>query len=383
MMRIVHVIPDLGTGGAERIAGALAMASRKQGLEASVISLWPPRGSQIEEELRAAGCPTFYLNKKPGLEFRISMRLSDSLKALRPNIVHSHRFALRYLAPLLARKSSVPVVHTLHNIATKEAGTWDRLLYWNLFRTRVCPVAISTAVRRSVAQTYRLQFVPLVHNGVDLEALRMRAKAPLHGSISESVEEGDVIFAAVGRLAPQKNHKLLIESFAAARKVGLRRAKLLIVGDGPLRDELRAQVAARGLCRSILFLGLRRDVPALLAACDFLILSSDWEGHPLTVLEALAVGTPVISTDVGGVADSIIPRRNGMLVRRGSVRELSFAILQACSLDVRRRLREGARTFDVRMTSAHMCMQYEGIYAQALEGGVAHARVERGRFTSA
>jgi glycosyltransferase involved in cell wall biosynthesis len=110
----------------------------------------------------------------------------------------------------------------------------------------------------------------------------------------------DLLFVCVARLYVQKNHKTLVEAFASGLAT-VAGAKLLLAGDGHLRNEVEAQVQALGLANRVHFLGRRDDIPELLAACDIFSLASLWEGNPLSVMEAMAAGLPCVVTAVGGV----------------------------------------------------------------------------------
>lgn len=125
--------------------------------------------------------------------------------------------------------------------------------------------------------------------------------------------QADILFVCVARLQSPKNHKLLIDAFAAGP--GKHPAShLLLVGDGGLRDELNNQVRLLGLEKRVHFLGWQNNIPVILSASDVSVLASDWEGNPISVMEAMAAGKPVICTAVGGVPELIEHGITGFLV---------------------------------------------------------------------
>ncbi|MFP5502637.1 MAG: glycosyltransferase, partial [Candidatus Sericytochromatia bacterium] len=182
----------------------------------------------------------------------------------------------------------------------------------------------------------------------------------------------DVLFTCVARLMPVKNHAMLIEAFARGLG-GAPDAHLLLVGEGELRPALERQVAEAGLTGRIHLMGKRTDIPETLAAADAFVLASDWEGNPLSVLEAMAAGKPVVATAVGGVPE-LVTAETGRLVPPGDTVAMAEALKAAYALpDVRQRMGERAAlraeaAFDV----AAMARAYEALYTRLLsrEGAI-------------
>jgi glycosyltransferase involved in cell wall biosynthesis len=179
----------------------------------------------------------------------------------------------------------------------------------------------------------------------------------------EGFREDDFLFVCVARFARQKNHALLVKAFAQG-PASRPNARLILVGDGVLRGELETQVTSLGLAGRVRFLGLRSDIPELLGASDVFVLSSDFEGNPLSVLEAMAAGLPIVSTAVGGVPSLLENGTSGLLVQHGDAAGLSSAME---SLLADRKLRQamgaaaarrGRESFDV----ANMVHAYEEVY---------------------
>lgn len=134
------------------------------------------------------------------------------------------------------------------------------------------------------------------------------------------------VFAVVATFKKQKGHRYLIESIASLVQE-FPNIRLLFIGDGELRNELEAQVETSGLGQHVLFLGLRTDVPKLLAASDYFVLPSLWEGLPVSLIEAMASGLPVIATQVSGTKEVMVHGKTGLLVSPGDVNGLRDAIL--------------------------------------------------------
>jgi len=187
---------------------------------------------------------------------------------------------------------------------------------------------------------------------------------------------GKVVWIHVGRFAPQKNHRLLVEAFAQAL-ARLPSMELWLVGEGSLRPQVEEQVQKAGLVEHVRFLGLRRDIPELLSQADALLLPSDWEGVPLVVLEAMAAGKPVVATKVGGVPELVEHGVTGFLVPPGDPGALAEAILQvASSGELRRQMGEAGwervrERFDIRQTARAYGELYLGLLEKT-RGGYGH-----------
>jgi glycosyltransferase involved in cell wall biosynthesis len=167
----------------------------------------------------------------------------------------------------------------------------------------------------------------------------------------------------VGRFAPQKNHALLLKAFALG-PASNSNAHLVLVGAGALQGQLEAQAKNLGLARQVHFLGLRTDVPDVLGAMDVFVLSSDYEGNPLSIMEAMASGLPIVSTAVGGVPDLFESGKEGLLVQPRNALGLAKSMVsllrdrearQSLGTAAARRARE---KFDV----STMVQAYETLY---------------------
>ena len=314
MIKVVHVVPGLGGGGAERMAFDLMRTLDRERFEAGVISLRdPPFGTNLEEILAQNGIPVWHLGKRRGFDPRTFVRLVRTLERIRPDVVHTHTYALRYALPYALRRRAPVMIHTVHNLAEREIDWSGRLMYRMAFKLGVLPVAIADEVADSFRLFYGIDSLPLIPNGVPVADFRRPSIGPDQWRRKEGFAPTDVLFVCVAGLRPQKNPALLVESFAQG-PASDPRARLLFVGRGGLMSELEKQVAALGLQEKVHLLGMRSDVAETLNAADVYVLGSDWEGNPLSVMEAMAAGRPVISTAVGGVPELVEGGECGLLV---------------------------------------------------------------------
>ncbi len=332
-MRIVEVVPSLHVGGAERVVALLARGLQDLGHEVTVISLYAPAETWIEAELKAAGVSCRWLGKRPGLDLRIVPRLARELRALRPDVVHTHLHTVKYAWPAAALQRHRPALfHTIHNLALHEIEASGRALHQVAFRAGVAPIAIGEAVAESIRQVYRLEPRAIIPNGIPVASY---APQPGDGGRTGGAKDREAVRAelgipadapmllAVGRLNVQKDHAGLLEAFATATAEG--DAHLLIAGEGELRSALESQARALGIEGRVQLLGVRSDLRRLFAAADLFVLASRWEGNPLTVMEAMAAGKPVLATAVGCVPE-LVPAGAGWLVAPGDVGGLARGI---------------------------------------------------------
>ena len=362
-MRVLQLVPTLDVGGAERMAARLCLEERRLGADVAMVALGPDQGGFILGELRAAGVEVVCLDKGPGLEPGVVARLQRELRRWRPDVVHTHLHVLKYLLPALVGLPRTRVVHTLHNVAEHEVERHTRPVHALAFRLGVVPVAIGGAVAESVARVYGRTPLFVVPNGIDLDPWTRPTPPASRGALG--VPEGVPLFLTAGRLNAQKNQALLLEAFAAPA-LAATGAQLLVAGGGELADALARRAEAPDLRGRVHLLGVRDDLPALLAAVDAFVLSSSWEGNPLVVMEAMAAGRAVVSTAVGCVPELVGPE-TGLLVVPGEAPALSAALLalagnraHAAALGAAGRTHALAHFGADRMAAAYL-----GIYAQA------------------
>lgn len=371
MIKVLHVLPDFYSAGGQHLVMHLLRNTDRSRFEPAALSLFGPSGYPIETALQQDGFSITYLGKKLGLDIGTLGKLAGAIRALKPQVIHTHMGALRYALPALAfRGRDVLAVHTVHNLAQYELEDelrFVRPMHGFAFKhMRVVPVAIATSVRESIAHMYGVE-APLIPNGIPISHYWRSTETGRRWRTENRVGQNDIIFACVGRLNPQKNHRLLLN--ALARVVPKAPSiRCLIVGDGGLESELREQTAALSLEDRVSFLGMRSDIPEILAAADASVLSSDWEGNPLAVMEAMAAGKPIVATSVGGVPE-LVPEGAGLLVPPKDVEALAQAMYQLAS-DPGLRIRMGSAAFEYaqrEFSAAMMTRRYESLYVAELE----------------
>jgi glycosyltransferase involved in cell wall biosynthesis len=364
--RIVHILSSFGMGGQERVAFDLAVSQLRAGCRVTALSLAPPPDGPLAAEFAAAGIEVERVARaKPGIDPILIVRLARWLRRHQVELVHTHnRMALIYGAPA-GRLARARVVHTKHGNNPK-GGT--RLLAGNLAARCVDAfVAVSEetaafARKRREIDERKLLVIP---NGIELGRFHPAPAARERVRRELGIADDAWVIGTVGRVAVEKNQALLLRAMAPLLGPTTR---LIVAGDGPLLPELTALAASLGVTPHAHLLGVRRDVPDLLNAFDVFALSSDTEGLPLVILEAMATGLPVLSTRVGGVPNVIDEGETGYLVPIGDEAALRDraarlradpALGRACGA----RARQAAIT---RFSAARMQGDYLDLYARVL-----------------
>lgn len=362
-LRVMHIIPMLGPGGAEHVVVHIARGLNRQRFEVAVLSIWRRVGSDLEQLLDHSDVQVSYLGKSSGFDGRIYQRLHRVLKDYRPDVVHTHLHVLRYALPSMLLLRQMSCLHTVHNLAEREIEPRARCIQRYALTHGLCPVAVSKEVAVSLEQCYGIRNSRVIPNGIPTSDYSVSRISRSEWRRREGFRDDQILFVCVARFAPQKNHALLLKAFSG-RPASDPRAHLVLIGEGDLHEQLTEHAASLGLTHKIHFLGLRTDIADALSATDVFVLSSDWEGNPLSVMEAMAAGLPIVSTAVGGVPDLFTNEKEGILVPPGNASRLSNAMAALlASTETRRSMGMGGQAraknhFDV----SRMIREYEQIY---------------------
>jgi glycosyltransferase involved in cell wall biosynthesis len=282
--RILHVTHELSAGGAERVVTDLATHLAVHGFDVGVVAVL--RGGLFEDELRGHGIPVTVLSREGILGSVTLRRLRALFRREKPDIVHTHLFLADTWGRIAASLARVPaVVSTEHNVNVSY-GAMHHMVNRALVGLTDRFVAVSDEVSRVMAgHGIPQEKIVTIRNGVDLDRIRPRPRRPFHDPPRIIV---------VARFFPQKNHELLFRALARVKEPW----RLRLAGEGPLERHLRALAERLNIAPRIEWLGVRNDVPDLLAEADLCCFPSRWEGLGLAAVEAAAAGVPLIASDL-------------------------------------------------------------------------------------
>ncbi|MDQ6664137.1 MAG: glycosyltransferase family 4 protein [Acidobacteriota bacterium] len=367
-MKIVHLITRADSvGGATVHVRDLAVALLAQGHEVTVLV-----GGEgpVTEEFARRGIPFRSLRNlgrpvRPLADFRAVLEIARVLRRMKPDLVATHTAKSGLVGRAASRIAGVPAVFTPHGwtigdrisrrvapvfrLAEKMAAPLARRII------NVCEYEKQLALRHRVAPAEKLV---VVHNGIPDLPTHFRANPARHPPR----------IVMVARFEHPKDHPTLLNALAGLRDHPW---QLDLIGDGPLEARARRESESLGISGRVNFLGSRRDVPGRLAEAQIFALASRSEALPLSILEALRAGLPVIASDVGGVGEAVVPGINGFLSTRGDVETMRMHLAElATDPMLRRSMGAGARRlYEDRFTFERMLRQTLAVYAEALPAG--------------
>jgi glycosyltransferase involved in cell wall biosynthesis len=349
-------------GGAEKHVIRLASGLRKRGYEAGIATIF--REGVLAEEAREQGIPFTCLGANDGWGPGTLVRIFNWLRLSRPDVLHTYLFGFHFFAGFPARLLGVPFILS----SRREMAHWQKARHLflenlgNLFVDRV--VCCSGAVRERTLAKERIssERVQFIYNGVDCDQFGWGRE---DGRVREEfgIPENALVVATVANFAIEKGYPYLLE---AARIVleEIPEARFLLVGSGPLEKEIKEKARRIPQHEQIIFTGARHNVPEVLAATDLFVLASLWEGFPNVLLEATAMGKPVVATRVGGIPELIKSDQEGSLVPPKNAGALAGAIVsllrdpekgREMAIQARKKIRE-------KFSLERMIDDYEALY---------------------
>ena len=363
-LRVMQLILGLQVGGLESMVVKLASALPPQHYRSLVCCI--DQTGPLADELQQAGIEVLLLKRgQSGTDWRYPRRLAQLLKQQQVDILHLHNpTALFYGAPAGRLAGIRPIIYTEHG--RDYSRSWKSRLINRLLTRMVDRVVVLHERARHYMHEREgapLKRIVKIYNGIadpgghgPAERQQMRESLGLEADITA--------IGIVARLDPIKNLPILI---TAMQQLHQQRApaRLLIIGDGPLRDSLEQQVTDNHLDPVVQFLGTRHDIPQLLSALDLLVLPSSSEGLSMTLIEGSAAGLPLIASDVGGNNELVDDGVNGLLVKPGDSDALATALLQlTADPALARRMGVASRQrYRQYFDAATMLSGYQALYA--------------------
>jgi glycosyltransferase involved in cell wall biosynthesis len=364
-LRILHVIESLGRGGAERQLVNQILAHDRSSIQSSVIVLNPPL--HLAHELKTAGVAITTFDLPRFRDFtRAIFRLTAMVKALKPDIIHTWLTRADIYGRIAAMLGGrIPVISGIHApiyaptmyLDNPQQKRWKLALIrqldrWSGYLAKTIYVGCSYDAADSTSKALSIppERLRVIYNSINI-------------SNATSNHSGKKIIT-VGRMIPQKGQIYLINAMPAILAQHPD-ATLDIVGEGPLRSELEQQVLSLGIGHAVRFLGVRSDVPDLLASSDVFAFPSLWEGLGIVMLEALAAGLPVVASNIAVLREIVDDGQQGLLVQTQHPQALAQAIINLLAdPDERRSMGQSGRRkilerFDINVTVSQWTELYQ------------------------
>jgi len=373
-VRVVTLVDRvIGGGGGERVAAALTAALDPERFDRALCVTRPSPRDQVEE-LRDAGVTVIELDRRRRLQPVAWLPLVRHARRHGIDVLHCHKFGSNAWGAVIAPLIGAPVLVT-HEHSWSFTGDRRRML---VDRHVIAPraaamVAVSSLDARRMVEIEHLprDKVRVIPNGI----VTPRVADPLALRRALAIDPEVPVIGFVGRLRPEKRVDLILT--AAATLLGERKVHVVLVGAGPEEATLRDQVREASIADAVTFLGFRADATTLAAGFDVAVLASDREGAPLTLLEYMALGRPIVTTSVGGIPEIVEDGRDAVLVPPGDAASLAGAIGRLLD-DPAERLRlgsEAAARQAAQFSFEEMTRRVERLYlellgrTEELEGG--------------
>ncbi len=369
-IRILWLIKGLGRGGAEMLLYQAARLRDRDAFDCEVGFLLGSR-DWLADDLRAEGVPVHLFSSERHADLRWAFKLRRHLSANPVDVVHIHSPLVAAVARLVVRslpRRLRPKTVSTEHLPWSGHNRLTRMVNAATFRLDAAHLAVSDAVAESIPRRTRKQVQVLVHG---IPVSHVRAERRWRETVRNELGVGpdEVLVGTVANVTAQKAYPDLIE---AAVRVASRtgNVRFAVAGRGTLDDEMLTLAERAGLGERLALLGAVEDAPRFMSACDIFALASHWEGLPLVIMEAMALGLPVVATRVGGIPALIRDDGEGTLVPKSRPDLFALAIEElAADPERRERIGQTASEDAVRFDNQPAVRTIEALYRDVVESG--------------
>lgn len=370
-MKILHVYTGGGEiYGAERVIFNLAIEQRKRGFDTKIAYFERPGRNSFLESLREHSIPVYVIPSIGKVDIGAFLALRRICLDSRPQILHSHGYKGYIFSAILKRISNSFIIVSTKHISTDSSSRIK--IYDYLGDTSLkffdWVIAVSEFTKESLVERHiPADKIEVIHNGVDIPINGRTAAGRLQSELKLGPDSKLIGF--IGRLTPQKGISYLLEAARIVCKE-MKDVYFVLIGDGELREEIESFISSNKLEERVLMLGWRKDATELLQDIDILLLPSLFEGTPMIMLESMALGVPVIGSDVGGISEVIEDRVNGLLIKPcdpGAIVSAIHVLLENREL-AEKISRNAVEEVKTRYSSEHMTEMYNETYTRLLSG---------------
>jgi len=333
-INILHIYQNSKIGGVQQQLLSLLKAYSRERFNPIFCCLGPKE--EIGKEIEETKIEFIPLNKLRYNRFSLGivLELYRLMKKKQIHVVRTHRYRSNLYGRLAAFLAGVPVIiASVHDNYRTDKRPKRRIMNRILSKITDKIVAVSEDVKEDIIRydSINPSKIDVIPNGIDVERFNPE-KNTTDIRKEFSLEEDDIVIGFIGRIVPAKGLKYLLNALPYLKKE-FKSIKLLIVGEGSLVEELKERAKKNNIFDNILFTGRRRDIPEILASINIFVMPSIAEGLPNALLEAMAMGKPIVTTEVGGIPEIVKNGFNGLLVPPRDTLSLSKAIKELISND--------------------------------------------------
>ncbi len=351
---IVEVMADLTQRcGAETFFFDLAKEmSKRDNVELHVVVLYDEIDPSFEEFRHTDNLRFYTLGKKPGIDIKAALRFRRLIRRIRPDIVHGHRAHLMtYWLAFGRRKQPFKLVHTCHSVVED----YDRIKAFFNRKHRITFICISDLVADRVKETFKRSNTETIYNGVYLPKIQIDNKDKLYD------------FICVAAFRPVKNHPFLVDAFDRYY-ASHPQSRLLCLGAGPTLSEVVAYAKEKAAKEAIVFPGSSPHVYDYLKKSKVFVLASKYEGTPVSIVEAMNAGLPIVAPRVGGIPDLVKDGENGYLFSPGDVDAFANCMDAAIKTYPENIMGQANRSKAQRFNIQNCCDQHLQLFSRLVSG---------------
>ena len=361
--RVLQLIETSGPGGAENVLINLVDSFDKTKFQPLICLL---KDGWLHDQLRERGFDTVIIPQAKGLSASWIPRCASLVRQKKIDLLHAHEFVMNTYGSIVSRLTGIPIVTTVHGKAYY-GEKWRRRMAYRFAARQSKMVAVSDDIKNFLIDRVGINADDLItiRNGIDIEAYSCARSG--NGRKDTELNRGGAVLGTVGNLYPVKGQTYLLKALSKVAQT-IPSVTCLIAGRGELLGALQAEAAQLGIADRVHFLGFRQDIPQLLRQMDIFVLPSLSEGLPLSALEAMAAGKPVVATDVGGTHEAVVDGCTGFLVPPGDPEGLSDKITYLLkNREVAKSFGKAGRNRVAQYFSLeHMTQRYEELYHEAI-----------------
>jgi len=369
-MTILHIISSGGMYGAEAVILNLSRIMNEDG-HRSIVGVFANASNpnvELHQVAQREGIESYLIDCAGQIDRAVPQRIRDLVNRIRPDVVHAHGYKADIYAYFALRGSKVPLISTCHtwydnDLMVTLYGAADRYILRHFARV----IAVSEEVKQQLLAAHVAPAkVQIIRNGIDL-----RSFDEAYSQRAQKQADDSPTVGFVGRLSREKGVDIFLRA-ATLVLAELPATKFAVIGDGPDRDALAALAKELGIEESLSMPGRRSDMPQVYALLDMLVSASRQEGLPMTILEAMASGLPVVATMVGELPSIIVNGVSGVLVAPEDPEALAEAIKSLLHDPERRRAMSDAarRRIEEEFSATRMAKEYLEIYEEAAGVGM-------------
>ncbi|MCF6324173.1 MAG: glycosyltransferase [Gammaproteobacteria bacterium] len=362
-IKVAHLTFDMRIGGTEQVIKSLIENADPHQLDMSILCIETPLGP-FADDLISSGTSITSFTRSPGFDRNLIKKIRSHIKEHNITVLHCHQYTPWVYGVLAAFATATKVVFTEHGRFYPDSSNWKRkLINPLLHKITAATTAISSATKDALAthENLPIKDIQVIYNGISSLVIDQNQVTQLRKSLD--ISEKTLCLGTVARLDPIKNHSMMLKAFRQVLDSGID-AKLLIVGDGEMRDDIEVLIKTLSLSQQVIMTGYQAKPHHHLALMDIYLLSSLSEGTSMTLLEAMSIGKPCVVTDAGGNPEIIKHGINGLVTPNDNANAFAngIVIIATDTSSKESMAKKAYQIFEEKFSATSMVAQFHSLY---------------------